>query len=157
MQTALLKLDRRGGDIIMKESQYLKKNRLADVLALMQVLALDIITHRGENALEKELQGTPLSAKDWKQIGKEHPEFFRVGGRKSDSVSLIARHVQPLPLTEDEKGRTYEKLTPEHTTKLMETAIKLHDSQFVASRWWTFWMPVLGAFIGVVLAKFITK
>ena|SRR3989338_10355459 len=44
-----------------------------------------------------------------------------------------------------------------NTAKLMETAIKIHDSQLSSSRWWTFWMPVIGAFMGVLLAKIFIK
>jgi len=41
---------------------YLKHGRLADVLALLQVLALDKSAHRSEAGLQEELQGVPASA-----------------------------------------------------------------------------------------------
>lgn len=131
----------------MKELPYTKKYRLADVLALIQVLAMYKYAHRTQDGIEKEFQGSPLSAKSWIHIAKEHQEFFRIREGKGTEISLIARHAQ-----ED-----YPELTPEYTAKLMETAIKIHDSQLNSSRWWTFWMPVIGAFMGALLAKFFTK
>lgn len=42
--------------------RYLKGERLADVMALIQILALDEHSHRSEDGLAKELQGNPSSA-----------------------------------------------------------------------------------------------
>jgi hypothetical protein len=43
------------------------------------------------------------------------------------------------------------------TAKLIETAIKLYDSQLSHSRWWTFLMPLAGSFVGAIAAIFIAK
>lgn len=70
--------------------------RLADVLALIQVLAFDPHTHRSEaHVIDNEI-GTPCSAKGWIVLAKEHPEMFRVSEEDKHPLSLIARHVQPL-------------------------------------------------------------
>jgi len=131
----------------MKELPYTKKFRLADVLALIQVLAMYEYAHRNQDGIQKEFQGNPRSAESWIQIAREHQEFFRVREGKGIEISLIARHAK----------EGYPELTPEYTAKLMETAIKIHDSQLDSSRWWTFWMPVIGAFMGVLFAKLFTK
>lgn len=131
----------------MKKFSYTKKYRLADVLALIQVLAMYEYAHRTHDGIQKEFQGDPRSAGSWIQIAKEHQEFFRVREGKGTEISLIARHAK----------EGYPELTSEYTAKLMETAIKIHDSQLNSSRSWTFWMPVIGAFIGVLFAKFLTK
>jgi hypothetical protein len=74
--------------------EYLEPGRLEDVIALIQLLGLDEYVHREENAIHKALTGAPSSADTWCDIGRRHPEFFRVfGGRESDSVALIARHL----------------------------------------------------------------
>lgn len=131
----------------MKELPYTKKNRLADVLALVQVLAMYKETCRTQDGLEAEFQGPPSSAESWIGLAKEHQEFFRVRKGKGTEISLIARYA----------NENHAPLEPDYTAKLMETAIKIHDSQLKSSRWWTFWMPVIGAFVGVLLAKFVTK
>ena len=75
---------------------YLIENRLSDVLALIQVLALDKYGHRTESGLEKELQGKPKSADSWTVLAKGHPEFFRVAIDKEHKLSLVARHVTEI-------------------------------------------------------------
>jgi len=45
-----------------QERVYAEPKRLADVMALIQVLALDEHTHRSEEDLKDELQGPPRSA-----------------------------------------------------------------------------------------------
>lgn len=134
----------------MREMAYLKKGRLADVLALIQILGLYTFAHRSDNGLVRESQAQPRSAKRWEQVAREHPEFFRVIKNKEESISLISRHSQAK-----DGGEGYSKLSLELVTKLMETAIKMHDSQLNSSRWWTFWLPVVGAFIGALAARFI--
>src|SRR4030042_4014883 len=121
----------------MKELPYMKKNRLADVLALIQVLALYKHAFRTQSGITEEFQGEPISAESWLHVAREHQEFFRVREGKGVEISLIARYAQ----------ENHAPLDPGYTAKLMETAIKIHDSQLNSSRWWTFWMPVIGAFL----------
>jgi hypothetical protein len=49
---------------------YLKENRLADVIALIQVLAFDKYSHRTVDGLNIELQGEPKSAASWEELAK---------------------------------------------------------------------------------------
>lgn len=76
-------------------SSYLKTGRLADVLALIQVLALDEHSHRSEVGLNDELEGPPRSAKTWEEVAEAHREFFRLAPSGTHRVSLVARHVTP--------------------------------------------------------------
>jgi hypothetical protein len=88
----------------MTKRPYIKHGRLADVLALIQVLAFDPHTHRSEaHVIDKEI-GTPCSAKGWVELAKEHPEMFRVSDEAKRPLSLIARHVQPV-ITRRESAR----------------------------------------------------
>jgi len=111
---------------------YLKKGRLADILALIQVLALDKHAHRSENGLVEELQGSPTSASQWREVASDHPEFFRVRQRGEHIVSLTARHVLP----EQEGYRP--QLPTDFTHKLIQTAIELHDRELKRDQRWDF-------------------
>ena len=124
---------------------YLKQGRLADVLALIQVLALDKSAHRSEAGIQEELQGVPASASEWRELAREHPEFFRVRQRGDHVVSLTARHV--LPREEDRPPQ----LPPEFVHKLMETAIELHDRELKRSEKWNYLIPAIVAAITSVI------
>jgi hypothetical protein len=124
---------------------YTKPNRLGEVLWLIQILALHNTGQRGVDTLQSMKQ--PISADSWDKIGDEHPELFHVSRGKVTELSLIARRYQ--------EGTP--QLPPEHTAKLIETAIKIYDSQLNHSRWWIYLMPVVGAFVGAFVAIFIAK
>ena len=127
---------------------YLIENRLSDVLALIQVLALDKHTHRTEDGLQDELQGNPKSAENWTVLAQGHPEFFRVAVDKQNKISLVARHV----IEADEQGAS--ELSPDLIKKLIEVAIELHDRQKERSDSWKVWLPIIAVVI-VGLANII--
>jgi len=127
-------------------SPYLQSGRLSDVLALIQVLALDEHAHRSEDGLASELQGKPRSAPSWPAIAAEHPEFFRVKPDGEHRVSLIARHVAP------KIGEVRPALPPDYTSKLLQLAVELHDREVRRDQSWHVWLPVLGVVIGGALA-----
>ncbi len=123
----------------IREREYAQPERLADVMALIQVLAFDEHSHRSEEGLQSKLQGTPLSSSSWKEVAQAHPEFFRVTGKPS--MSLVARHVMP--------DRT---LSPEFTSGLLQVAIEMHDRQVRRSERWTYLVPIWVALIAGVLS-----
>lgn len=125
----------------MPERPYTKRGRLSDVLALIQVLALDKYTHRSESGLVEELQVPPSSSRSWLSIGSEHPEFFRVA--KDRELSLIARHVVPRDETTGMKELPADLIYP-----LLQTAIDLHDRQVSDAEWWKSLVPLWAALIG---------
>jgi hypothetical protein len=123
-------------------SKYLKKNRLADVLALIQVLALDEDSYRSEKGLEYELQGKPSSATSWLEVGRDHPEFFRVNSNRECPVSLVSRHVTPK--IEDQR-----KLDPGFIQILLNIAVELHDREAKRhDRAWGIIQTVVAGFVG---------
>ncbi len=131
----------------MASRKYSKPGRLGDVLALIQVLALDPYAHRSMSGLQDELQGQPRSADDWKSVALEHPEFFRVGAGDKHPISLVARHVAPLA-----DGGTRE-LDVNIIGKLFEAAIELHDREVSRrANWRSAWPTLLGVFVGGLLA-----
>ena len=136
----------------MSKRPYTKTGRLADVLALIQVLALDPYTRRSmEDITTRELQGPPTSASNWIELAKEHREFFRVNQETEHGLSLVARYV--LPHSEGEKRP---QLPTDFTSQLLQTAITLHDRQVAASEWWKIFIQpvsmILSAIIGAATA-----
>jgi hypothetical protein len=127
----------------MTKRPYTKAGRLADVLALIQVLALDPDTARSEDGMTKELQGQPISATKWYELAKEHHEFFRVAEHEH-GLSLVARYVLP------KDGDRRPTLPPDFVGSLLQTAITIHDRQVQASEWWKTFIPLLGVLIASI-------
>ena len=136
-----------------QNSKYLKPGRLSDVLALIQVLALDPSTYRSETGknegkiqgLQGELQGTPASENTWTKIAKEHPEFFRVNDLKGNAISLVARHVIP------KNEKNIRELPNEFVGKLLELAVDLYDRQIKLAERWTYLIPIWVSLIGAIV------
>ena len=125
----------RGSDRVKRP--YLKESRLADLLALTQVLALDEHAYRSEKGLTDELQGSPASADTWREVALDHPELFRVSAKDEPLVSLTSRHVLP-------KDQGYRQPLPaDFTQQLLRMAIELHDRQVEAASRWRTWIPLL--------------
>lgn len=137
----------------MKESDYRNPDRLADVMALIQVLALAEDTRRSEKGLGDDLQRYPRSAKSWTELAEDHSEFFRVRAREARGnqddyrVSLIARAVVPKG-EEDHR----EPLSSDLLGKLLDIAINLHDRDKARrDRWWAL-LPIAAAIIAGLFA-----
>ena len=107
------------------DSQYLIPDRLADVIRILVVLAVDKHSFRSEVGLEGILRGKPKSAISWLELANEHPEFFRFN-KEQTSIVLLIRFLQKVDVTE---GELREPLTVEQTEKLVDQAIALHDKQ----------------------------
>lgn len=123
---------------------YRSAGRLGDVLALIQVLALDKNSHRSNDGLASELQGSPRSAGSWRLVAQQHPEFFRVRPEGEHTVSLITRHVsaQDSPLSAD------------HTSALLQLAVELHDREVRRAQAWHVWVPLIVAVTAGVFTLF---
>jgi len=128
---------------------YLKNNRLSDVLAMIQVLALDAKTHRSEEGITLELQGEPKSSSAWIKIGEEHPEFFRVNKQQDNQLSLVSRHVNYY------SKKASPPLSPDVIKMLVQTAIELHDRQRERAGWWKTWLPLVIALGTVIITSWV--
>lgn len=129
----------------MALKRYRIKNRLADVLALIQVLSVSSYAHRSESGLQKELQGIPRSARDWGTIAAEHPEFFRFEKVSSHSISLVARH--------STTAKQRPVLDAPFIGRLVEAAIGLHDREEARRfAWDKFLAPLGGVVLGGILS-----
>ncbi len=131
-----------------KKLPYTNPNRLADVLALIQVLALAKYRHRSDKGITKEMQGPPRSGSSWKEIAQQHPEFFRVSETEELGVSLVATHVLP----KDPNGNR--ELPPDFVSILLQTAINLHDRQLDRAHHWRVYVPIVVAVVAGVFTLF---
>ena len=125
---------------------YTEPNRLADVLSLIQFLALDKDCHRTPQVINKIIQ--PKSVDSWIKIAEEHPEFFHIThGQKDKAISLVARHYE----------KSYPPIKLEYIDKLMQVAIEIYNIQLKQSRWWTHFVPMLTAVLGIILGILLTR
>lgn len=115
--------------------------RLADVLALVQVLAFGKFAHRSEQNLQTDLQGSPRSADSWTAVAQQHPELFRANAASDTPVSLVARHVAPNDVIGEKQ------LPPEYASKLLSLVVDLHDRQVKRARAWELFIPVVVALV----------
>jgi hypothetical protein len=139
----------------MKPTSYSDPVRLADVMALIQVLAQAEGTIRTEDGLTDNLQGKPKSkgVLTWTALAESHHEFFRVHTDKNDAkktrVALISRHV----LERDEQKKR-PPLSTEFTAKLLELAISLHDRAALRRQRFQYLIPIVGTILVALLAGF---
>lgn len=131
-------------------SSYLQAGRLADVLALIQVLAYDRDTSRSEDGIKDELQRLPTTAASWLSLAAEHAEFFRVRSSedRTPRVALIARYVKNYE-TQDDGDEKRPALEPDVVNRLLETAIRLHDKQVLHDQRWTTYIPLASVLLAV--------
>ena len=111
-------------------ASYMRDGRLADVLALIQVLAYDRSAYRTEDGLFEELQRQPQTGGTWVDLAREHPEFFRIriDPDRKPRVAILARYVLDREWT-SEGVYKHPPLDPPVANKLMELAVELHDKQ----------------------------
>ena len=132
----------------MKPTRYKDPNRLADVMALIQVLAQGPHPIRTEQGLQKQLTDKPTSeATTWIDIAKNHREFFRVRPADKENteqnVALIWRHALSKEKTDESNS-----LSPESTAKLLEIAVSMHDREITRSQRFAYLVPIAVAILG---------
>ena len=129
---------------------YTKPGRLADVMALIQVLSRDVRAHRSEDGLSGGLQGNPQSASTWTDVASQHPEFFRLRSEGTNRLSLISRHVLP-----PDAGGVRPSLEPDLMGRLLATAIELHDRQVARAQRWQAYVPIVVPILVAIIAGVI--
>ena len=137
------------------ELHYLERHRLADVLALLQVLSLKDTCYRSEEGLLADLQGPPRSASSWVQLASEHQEFFRVRPDADRAVSLLSRHVS-------KQSDSSSWMVPGFMAGLFELALEIHGRQLSRARAWHALVPLavvaatsLAALVGTAIARLV--
>ena len=152
------------------KSPYLKENRLADVVAAIQVMAVYPWASRQVDAWTKKL-GDTLSADRWSTVFREHPEFFRL---TSDGwASLRWRHGydrtfnanQRKELSESEyaglndvekKELTRRPLMADQIEALLKTAVEFHTRAIAHQQERRWLLPLLFALGAALLTAFGT-
>lgn len=146
-------------------------NRLADVIAAIQVMSVYKFYKLNFSAWAYRIQANKNNGDYWKNIFEEHPEFFRLNA-KTGSASLVwRRNYQKLYnvddevkislkkynlLSEDQQLRiTRSPLTNSDISTLVNIAIDLHSSEInhkQDSRWW---MSLVFGLVGIFLGAFL--
>lgn len=139
----------------MKPTRYKDPNRLADVMALIQVLAQGPSAIRTEPGLTQQLRGKPTSeATSWTNLAESHREFFRVrpaeDGNSEIDVALIWRHALPRGEAGDR-----DPLSPESTAKLLDIAVSLHDREITRSQRFAYLVPIAVVILGGLISILI--
>ena len=142
------------------------ENRLSDVISAIQVMAIYKSYKLDFKGWADRICGDKAEAEHWKQLFKEHPEFFRLD-QKRERASLVWRRTFPknynvdtestitvklTSLSEEEKKRISRRpLTNEDISTLMSTAINLHSKALEQKQERRWWIPgVLGFVAGLV-------
>lgn len=158
-----------------QESPYLSNaNRLADVIAAIQVLATYKFYKLDFDAWANRISGDRSHAGHWQAVFEQHPEFFRLdSSRKKASLVWRRQHrkLYDVDQSREISQARYESLSAEHKarvsrtplepdeiTALIGTAISLHGQQLESrkdNRWLvTALFGLLGVTIGGALAAF---
>lgn len=131
--------------------EYLKPNRLSDVIRLISVLGTDDnYTFRKNNGLNVTLNGKPKSGKDWFEVAREHPEFFKFNVAGDNVVLLFRSCIKP-----DSDGKRI-PLTIDQTQKIIDQAISLHDKQIARLQKNSFLIPVFTAVIAALTTGLVS-
>src|SRR5258708_8676877 len=78
-----------------EERHYLKPNRLGDVLAVIQTMAVYSRYRATYETWAFVISGTREKADHWKAVFDDHPEFFKPAPIRNASYSLILRRALP--------------------------------------------------------------
>jgi hypothetical protein len=151
----------------LPESPYIANpNRLADVIAAIQAMAVYEFHMRSFEKWAVSITGDESKAEYWKRVFEEHPEFFRLDTSRT-LASLVWRrqfpktyHVdrrQLLPEEEcaclsdaDQKRLSRPPLAPSDIKTLIDAAINLHSRAVELRRESRWWVPLAGAIGGLV-------
>src|ERR1051325_10327333 len=135
---------------------YLKPNRLADVIAAIQSMAINERSSLSCKHWAENISGDQNRDAYWREVFDDHPELFRKSPDDPDHYALIWRRALPrllyrperrmLSLAEFEQLPATEKRwvsrppVPETQVKtLVDIAITLHSRQLEQKRDWRWW------------------
>jgi hypothetical protein len=157
----------------MATSPYIQHpKRLADVIALVQVMGAYRFANRKVENWEKTIGRPPVSAKTWMGVMDEHPEFFRL---KDGLAILVWRraydktfdpdanktytaeeldNLEQLPEAE-QPSLTRQTLAPTQITALVDSAIKMHAAAVAHSQEQRWRVPVLAGILGILLGAIL--
>jgi hypothetical protein len=149
-------------------------NRLGDVIAAIQAMSTYKFYKLSFEAWADRISGTEERKDHWRTVFEQHPEFFRLDGRR-EKASLVWRRQYPrrfdvdqertLPLNEyeqlpDERKSRVSRvpLTPTDIKALIDTAINLHSRAVEHQRerrWWLALASGVGGLVGAVVGALL--
>ena len=154
-----------------KASPYIANpNRLADLIAAIQVLGTYRFASRNIEKWDKRLGRTPVSASDWKTVFSQHPEFFTAQG---DNISLVWRRSRErnydtfertllsredaIALAREESENNENRLSrpPLDTTEismLVDIAVRLHEREISHTQERRWWVTAVVAILGLIVS-----
>lgn len=144
--------------MLRQKSPYISNpNRLADLIAAIQVMGSYGFASRPLDRWEARLGRIPVSAERWEFVFKEHPEFFTI---QDDKVSLVWRRsrerlydtfaqelvsretaaaLKQVEDTSGEKRLSRPPLDEKQIGTLVDIAVRLHEREIQhrqENRWW---------------------
>lgn len=157
----------------MSEAPYLKPNRLSDVIAAIQFMAMHERSRRSSKEWAEGIWADATKASHWKTVFDEHTELFRKAPDGKDEYALIwrrslqkryFRHENRMlsqkefdALTDEEKRWVSRPpLTDEQVKTLVDIAITLHEHQQNQKRDWRWKVPVIASFLGSLVGTILT-
>jgi hypothetical protein len=157
----------------MTASPYINHpKRLADVIALLQVMGAYKYANRKVESWETTIGRPPVSSESWARLIEDHPEFFRL---KNGLAILVWRRAYDRSygpdankafstdelesfdqLPEDERpDLTRPVLTSNQITALIDSAIKMHAAAVAHSQEQRWRVPVLAGVLGILLGAIV--
>lgn len=162
---------------VKPDSPYIANtNRLADVIAAIQAMAVYEFHMRSFDKWAESITGDESKADNWKTIFEEHPEFFRLDTTRT-LASLVWRrqypkryHVDRQQLLSEQESKALpdgEKkrlsrppLSPTDIKTLIDAAINLHTRAVELrreSRWWVPLACAVGALLGSIVGSALKR
>ena len=156
-------------------SPYTKEtNRLADVIAAIQVMASYKFYKTDFSEWSNRIVGDHSKGEYWRSIFEQHPEFFRLDAERK-KASLVWRRQRQKRFDVDKGARItkdeFDSLDDTHKERisrsplsseeigvLIEAAISLHSralEQQKESRWWIPLITAGSALVGAIVGAFI--
>ena len=153
----------------MPGSPYLKHNRLADVVAAIQFMSLNVRSSQSCEKWADGISGDKTRAAHWRTVFQDHPEFFRPSPDYPDHYALIWRRASPRlfyrpegrmltqaeygALADPDKSNVSRARVPEDEVKtLIDIAIELHAKAREQQVDWRWWVPTAASFVGALIA-----
>jgi hypothetical protein len=156
----------------MKSYYLSSNNRLADVIAAIQVMGTYKFYKLDFKGWSDRISGDVNLADHWQQIFVQHPEFFRLDSKR-EKASLVWRRQYPKRYNVDQlaimSNSEYEQLPNEtkllrvsrqplqsdEIQALIETAIDLHSKALELKQDRRWWIPLVAGFIGGLIGTIL--
>ncbi|HWB02110.1 MAG TPA: hypothetical protein VG796_03735 [Verrucomicrobiales bacterium] len=162
---------------LLDNSPYTKRSdRLADVIAAIQVMSTYKFYKLTFNGWAERITGAEANGVYWRGVFEDHPEFFRMDGKR-EKASLVWRRQYPRryhvdlertlrteeldALSKEERSERISRvpLQPNDIKLLVDAAINLHTRALEFQkdrRWWVIlFLTVIGSIAGSVIASYI--